>query len=378
MKILFLTRQLGHGGAERQMVELAKGLQARGCQVSVAVFYLGGALDGELKSAGVPLHDLAKGGRWDVGGFLLRLIRLLRREAPDILHGYLPAANILTSLAKPFLPGVRIVWGVRASNMIPSYYDGFSRMLYRLEVLLAGTPNLVIANSEAGAEYILEKNFPAGRTIVIRNGIDTDRFRPHREAGRALRAEWGLDEKVKVVGLVGRLDPMKGHPTFFRAAALLAKRRDDLRFVCVGDGPEDYRRVLAGLVRDLGVENKVMWIPSQKNMTAVYNAFDLLCSSASFGEGFPNAVGEAMACGVPCVVTDVGDSGFIVGDSGIVAPPNDPEALARGCEKMLGRMETDDDSGGLARALVVKNFSHSLLIEKTERALRALMNESAP
>jgi glycosyltransferase involved in cell wall biosynthesis len=376
MKILFLTRKLLRGGAERQMVELAKGLKARGFEVGVVVFYLGGALDEELRVAGVPLHGLAKGGRWDVVGFFVRLVRLLRREAPSIFYGYLPMANILTALSKPFLPATCIVWGVRASNMIPSFYDGLSRIIYRIEIWLSRIPDLIIANSVAGAGHAREKGFPADRTVVIPNGINTDRFRPLKEAGQSLRAEWGLDENVKVVGLVGRLDPMKGHSTFLRAAALMAKRQDDLRFVCVGDGPNAYRLSFAALGRELGLDGRLMWVGGYDDMYSMFNAFDILCLSSGFGEGFPNVVGEAMACGVPCVVTDVGDSAVLVGDSGVVVPPDDPEALASGCERMLCRLQDQGGRlGSLVRERIEKNFNCDLMVENTYRSLFTLVEK---
>lgn len=202
---------------------------------------------------------------------------------------------------------------------------------------------------------------------MIPNGIDTERYCPNREAGQQVRAEWSINEQQTLVGLVGRLDPMKDHPVFLRAAALLAQEQPDVCFVCVGDGPRPYNQELQALGEALGLGERLIWAGARSDMPAVYNAFDIASSSSSYGEGFSNAIAEAMACGVPCVVTDVGDSARIVGDMGVVVPPKHPEALASGWKVALakGRREM----ALKARLRIVENFGVKRLIEQTEAAI---------
>ena len=237
MKVIFLSRSLGRGGAERQLVTLVKGLRGRDIDARIALFYRAGGLDDEAQNAGVPLIYLGKSGRWDLVGFLLRLGAMVRRERPQILHGYLPVPNILAALAKPLISHLRVVWGVRASNLDPSFYDRLSRLSYGLERRLSGIPDLIISNSHAGRDHAIARGFPAERTVVVPNGIDVARFKPDPEAGAKIRRNWGIGQKEKVVGLVGRHDPMKDHGTFLEAAAILAEQRQDIRFACVGGGP---------------------------------------------------------------------------------------------------------------------------------------------
>jgi glycosyltransferase involved in cell wall biosynthesis len=257
--------------------------------------------------------------------------------------------------------------------MDPSRYDWLTRVIYRVEALLSGHADLIIANSEAAAEYGRTKGFPKDRMVVIPNGIDTDRFRPDPEVGREVQAAWGINDNTRVVGLVGRLDPMKGHPVFLHAAARLAPRQPDVQFICVGDGPEDYQKTLWELTHQLGLDSRLTWNGAQNDICSTLNAFDLLCSSSVFGEGFPNVVGEAMACGVPCVVADVGDSRRIVGDAGIVVEPDNPDALARGLEKMLGFLEENPtstkDIQKRARERILDNYGLDELIETTFKTL---------
>jgi glycosyltransferase involved in cell wall biosynthesis len=219
-------------------------------------------------------------------------------------------------------------------------------------------------------DHAVANGFPKNRMVVIPNGIDTERFCPEPEARQRVRAEWGVAEDEKLIGLVGRLDPMKDHPTFLRAASLLSQERDDVHFVCVGDGPAGYRRELHVLTENLGLVQHLTWAGVREDMSAVYNALDIVTSSSAYGEGFSNVVGEAMACGVPCVATDVGDSAWIVGDQRLVVPPSNPEALAARWQDVIDKASEAQSSIGLnLRERVVHNFSLDHMIERTIKVL---------
>jgi glycosyltransferase involved in cell wall biosynthesis len=366
LTITLLIRSLAYGGSERQLVALAKELHKRQHAVVVAVFYSGGSLEKELRKAGVTVRELNKQGRWDIIGFLLRFVRLLYEEKPDTLYGFFGTPNILTVLLKPIFPCIRMVWGVRGSYLDFARYDWLAGLHYKVERRLSRFADLIIVNSRAGLDHAIANGFPKNRMVVIPNGIDTERFRPDPGARQRVRAEWGVTESEKLVGLVGRLHPMKDHPTFLRAAARLLQEREGVRFVCVGDGPAGYQRELHVLGEKLGLVQRLIWAGARGDMPAVYNALDIATSS-SYGEGFPNVVGEAMSCGVSCVVTDVGDSAWIVGETGVVVPPKNPEALAAGWEASLAR---DGSEMALkARLRVEENFSVGQMVEQTEKAI---------
>lgn len=375
MKILFLARSLDGGGAERQLVTLAVGLRERGHEVAIAAFYSGGALEAQASNTGVAILPLGKRGRWDVVGFAWRLIKTLRAARPDILHGYLATANLLAILARPFLPGTRTVLGIRASDMALGHYDWLMRLIGRLEALFASPAELVIANSEAGRDHAVARGFPGDKMAVVPNGIDTQFFRPDPPAGARLRADLGIGSEVRLIGLVARLDPMKDHPTFLQAVAEFLKSGGRARFICVGDGPRAYRETLQTLGRELGIEANLSWAGARDDMPSVYNALDVLTLTSAFGEGFPNVLGEAMACGVPCVATDVGDVKRVLGEAGMVVPPGDPEALARAWVTMLRRFETKDDMlGQETRRRIVTHFSAEAMVTRTEALLAGLLD----
>jgi len=367
MKVVFLIRTLDCAGAERQLVVLAKGLHARGHEVVVVPFYSGGPLEQELLEAGVRIRPLQKRGRWDLFPFLLRLARVMREERPEVLHSYL--TDLVTVVLKPWFPSTKIVWGIRSSNMDLSRYDWFMRISCKLTFRLSRFADAVIANSRAGRDYHIAHGYPSEKVVVIPNGIDTERFRPDSEARRHVRSEWGIQNHEQVIGIVGRLDPMKDHPTFFQAASLLAQERNHLRFVCVGAGPVEYRDSLHQLTQSLKLTEHVIWSGERSDMPAVFNALDLLVSS-SITEGFSNVIAEAMTCGVTCVVTNVGDSAWLVGDAGEIVPPHDPVVLKNAMGKLLDRRPHTPVQ---IRRRIVEQFSVETLVDDTEQALLALL-----
>ena len=369
MKILLLCRSLDFGGTERQIIVLAKGLHQRGHEVTVMVFYPNGALVKELHESGIPVFDLRKSGRWDVFPFLVRVLRAVWKFKPSVIYGFLSTPNILTAFLKPIFPRARVVWGVRASNVNLDRYGWLPGMVYRIECWLSRFADQIICNSRAGLEYAAAHGFPKERMTVIPNGIDTECFKPDAAARKRIRAEWGVAESEILIGLVARLDPMKDHRSFIRAAAMLIQERTDVRFVCVGDGAEPYKSELQRLASALGLDGRLIWAAARHDMSAICNALDI-ASSSSNTEGFSNTIAEAMACGVPCVVTDVGDSALIVSDSGSVVPPSMPDALCEGFRLMLRRLGPDTQDA--ARAWIVNRYTNNVLVNDTVGVLCGL------
>jgi len=370
IRLTFLLRSLDFGGVERQTVTLAKTLAKKEYEITILCFYSGGSLTPELEGSGVRLICLAKQGRWDMIGFSRRLVRSLKILRPDVLYAYLAIPNLLTIFLKPFFPGKKMIWGVGASNIDWRSYDWFVYSTFLLERVFSRFADLIIVNSHAGRTYHASCGYPEHKMVVIQNGFDTEKFRPDRAAGRGVREEWGVSEDDLLIGLVGRLDPMKDHPTFLKAAAILQQKVPNARFVCVGKGPENYKKALSDLAAELNITDKVIWAGARFDMHAVHNALDVASSSSS-GEGLPNVIGEAMACSVPCVVTDVGDSARLVGDTGVVISPGNPEALAYGWELCL--QKNREELGERARARVIQEFGVPRLVDETESAMRLLV-----
>jgi len=366
VRLMVILRSLGTGGAERQMLELLRAIDHSRFEVLVVCFYDGAWRPVAAAIPGVTVRLLEKRGRWDVLGFLGSLRRCAREFRPDVVYGYMFAAD----LASLFVPGSpRVVWGLRSSGLDFRHYDRFTRLLQWASRRLAHRADLVISNSAAGLADYLGGGARPRRALVIPNGIDVERFRPDPAARAALRAEWGLAADAIAIGLVARLDPMKGHDVFLRAARQYLAREPRAVFVCAGSvsAPNsEYAAHIRALVTELGLDAHVRRPGHTDHPERVFAALDIATSASRFGEGFSNSVGEAMACGTPCVVTRIGDSAEIVGDVGIAVPPEDPAALAEGWAVVSA--DPVRFSAPAVRGRIEREYAIPRLVAATERA----------
>ncbi len=361
ISIFLLARSLEVGGAERQLIALAKGLQERGHSVRIGLFYMRGALLEELRGTGVEVIDLHKTGRWDIPRFIARTIAALKRAEPEIVYSFLGGANLVAAAVRPFV-NARYVWSVRASNMKLKEYGLTSRIAYWLERSISALPDLIIANSSAGSGHAIQNGFPANRIVMIPNGIDCSRFRSIGELRAVQRRSLRLDENQIAVGLVARLDPMKGHKVFIQAAAIAATRAPNIRFLCIGEGPELQLHQLKLMRDELGLADRLTFTGALEPVAA-FNALDIACSCSVWGEGFSNSIAEAMACGLPCIVSDVGDSAAIIDSSGTLVPPAAPEALANAILVQAASLDRHDPEK--PRQRIAENFSISAMVDRT-------------
>jgi glycosyltransferase involved in cell wall biosynthesis len=375
MRIALLIRALDVGGAEAQLVLLAKGLAVRGHEVAVLCFYGGGPLESELQVPGVTLYDLAKRGRKELLRFELRLIKQLRKFRPDVIHGFQGPPNIMAMFARPFVPGMKVVWGLRASNMDLSLYDYSRRVVFSLTRKLSRFADLIVANSKNGQEYHVRQGFAANRMMTISNGIDTERFEPDPAAGASVRQGWGIAEGERLIGLVARLDTKKDHGTFLQAAALLLEHNPEVRFVCVGGGSTARMEELERMAATLDLTDKLIWAGERSDMPAVLNALDVNTLASAYGEGFPNSIGESMATGVPCVATDTGDVADIVADTGNAVSPGDAKKMAE-CWNSLLSLDSDERQilASKCRARIVDMYSVDAMVEASVRAYQRIID----
>jgi glycosyltransferase involved in cell wall biosynthesis len=375
---LLLIRSLGVGGAERQLVQLARGLRAGGAHVTVITFYPGGAFHSALDRSGVNVVSVDKKNRWDILGFLWRLLRVIRQKRPDVLYSFLPSAN-LSAVFVRYFSGLRlVVWGVRASALELTRYN----WLVRLELLLCAVcsrlADLIVCNSLAGLEHHVAQGYPRRKMRVISNGIDCSVFRFDLTARPKVRAEWNVRDDDVLIGLVARVDPMKGHSDFLAAAALLAPKAPRLRFVCIGNGPKEMADSLRATSLELGLADRVIWASPREDVSAIYSALDVFVSASVFGEGFSNAVAEAMACERVCVVTDVGDSSSVIADLGRVVPPRAPSALADAIHDLASLSPPERAHlGRAARERIESSFSVSRMVNETARLIGAPRSQPA-
>ncbi|MDR2905096.1 MAG: glycosyltransferase, partial [Helicobacteraceae bacterium] len=310
-KIALVTAALNRGGAERQIITLAIGLQKRGAKVCV-ISYDHGDLDHELISENIPVYYCDRYARAGFIRYLFVLIMLLNAKKVKIAYSFLTMPNVYLAIAA-FFTRVRIVWGVRASFMDTKKYGISARIAEKFEKFFSPRAHLIICNSHAGKELCAQRKFPNKKLVVVENGIDVDRFKYSAEGAMKIREEFKIADNEKIILLPARLDIMKDHKNFFNAAKILLESYDrDLKFICVGGGDQNYKNELVKYAENLGILENVIFTNARNDIIDFYSSSSS-SSSSSFGEGFSNAIAESMSCGTICAVTDVGDSAKIVG-----------------------------------------------------------------
>lgn len=371
LRVLILIGRFDVGGIQRQVMATASGLVERGHHVRVLAVYPLGRFADELAAAGIDVRSLERRSRADLRS-LLRGIGQARAFRPHVMYCYHVLPNLLGLVYRPFCRRAKLMWGLRATDI---QRHGFvKRTQFRASCRLARLPDAIIANSAAVRAFHEGAGYPRGSIQVIPNGIDTSRFTPDAGQRAAMRRELGLDEQTLAIGVVAQLREKKGHPEFLRALAEARADDKDLVALIVGDGRQ--RQRLADLASRLGVDDAVRWLGFRDDLPSLYCAMDVLCLPSVFGEGFPNVVGEALACGVPVVATDVGASREIVGAHGAIVAPGDPAELA-GALRWAARQRA---TGALewplwdAAERIRREFSTERLIERTEQTMKELID----
>jgi glycosyltransferase involved in cell wall biosynthesis len=229
-----------------------------------------------------------------------------------------------------------------------------------------------VTNSRSGQEYHTHLGYHPRRWVWIPNGIDVQTFRPDPDLPSSIRRELDLAPESFLIGLVARFDPMKDHVTFLRAAGLLSPAYVNVHYVLAGEGVDASNRSLVDQIRNENLSGRVHLLGRRMDTPRLMAGLDIMSSSSS-GEGFPNTIAEGMACGLPCVVTDVGDAAFLVGDTGIVVPPKNPAALADGWRRVIHLSPEDRQRlGNAARLRIEQEFSLAKTVQAYQRLYQSL------
>lgn len=365
----------GTGGAELMLERLVSRTDRDAFDVRVISLTDIGTVGRRMIEAGIEVSDARmRRGRVDPLG-PWTVSRVLRGRRTDVVQTWMYHADLIGGLGARLAGGIPVAWNIRHSALDPSRDRRTTILTARLCALLSrSVPRAIVSCSRAAVEVHGRLGYDRRRMIVIPNGFDTARFRPDPDARLRTRALLGIPPSAPLIGLVARLHPQKDHATFLRAAAILLERRPGARFVLCGDGvvPDDPR--LAELLEETGTRGAALLLGGRADIPDIHASLDVAASSACGGEGFPNVIGEAMACGVPCVVTDVGDSAEIVADTGLVVPVRDPAALAAGWERILSMPEEERRRLGMsARRRIEEEYDLDAVTARYEDLYRALV-----
>jgi glycosyltransferase involved in cell wall biosynthesis len=328
MRVLFISSGLGIGGAE---VTLHRLLGATRCDITPAVVSLTdlGPIGERIQGLGVPVTALGLnhvGRAWRAPGALGDLVLRLR---PDLIQGWMYHGNLAACWARRrWAPSVPLAWGIRQSLAGRRQEKVLTRWVIRVGAWRSSRADALVYNAWRSAEEHEAVGYDGRRRVVIPNGIDTAGFRPDPDARRLVRLELGIDPATLVLAQVARHHPMKGHDLLLEALSMLHRQGIEVHSLLIGRGLDRDNRALVDRCEALGLADRVHLLGERQDLARLWQAVDIGVSPSLWGEGFPTAMGEAMACAVPCVVTDVGDSARLLDRPELVVPPGDPWALA--------------------------------------------------
>jgi len=349
LHIVHIISGLGQGGAETVLHRLLTA-PMQGDLHEVISMGGDGVFGPRLRAAGIPVHTLGMGSPLGITKGLWRMFRLLRERKPDVVQTWMYHADLIGGVVAR-LAGIKAVsWGIRNSGADLHRSSRSAKIMAWLCARLSAlVPAVIVSCAENAAQRHRQWGYRADRMLVIQNGYDLSRWKPDAEARRAARLAWGVADDAVVIGSVARWNPLKDHENLLAAFAL--SRQRDPRLVCVliGFEMETANRPLATLLDRYALRDSVILLGKRDDVPDLMNGLDVHVLS-SRAEGFPNVVAEAMATGVPCVVTDVGDAAMMVDDTGWVAPPRNAAALSAGIDAAVAQLGTPDMALRTARA----------------------------
>jgi glycosyltransferase involved in cell wall biosynthesis len=348
IKIVHIINSFEYGGAEIMLGNLlARTDRARFEPLVVSLIDDLRLADG-IVAAGIPVRVLGMRSGVPDPRALVRLACLLRRERPHVVQTWMDHSNLIGGLAARLAAPTVLVWGVHHCRHVRGLTKGTTLLTVAACARLSRRlPVAIVCCSEESRSEYERRGFMAEKLLVISNGFDTTAFRPDSGVRIEVRRELGLGADVPLVGLVARYDPVKDHRTFLRAAAHLRRRVPGVHFLLCGDHVDGENAELVADVELLGLGDCCHLLGPRRDMARIQASLDVATSS-SISEAFSLCLGEAMACGVPCVATDVGDSAAIVGETGRVVPPRAAWSLAGAWEELLNLDPVDRSRLGLA------------------------------
>jgi glycosyltransferase involved in cell wall biosynthesis len=379
LRVLHVINSFEHGGAEAMLCNVLLRTDRTRFEPSVVALIDDLTVAGPVLRAGIPVATMGmRPGVPDPCG-VARLARHIRRSRPDVVQCWMDHSNLIGGIAARLASPAPLVWGIHHSDHVAGVtkrstlftVSACARLSRRL-------PARVVCCSEHGRRLYERSGFAADKLTVIPNGFDVERFRPDPAARAEVRSELGVAETTPLIGLVARYDPLKDHASFLAAAAILARTRPDVHFVLCGTRVDRANAALATRADSLGIAARCHLLGVRRDVPRIFAALDVAASS-SISEAFPLAVGEAMACGVPCVATDVGDCALMIGDTGRIVPPRDPAAMAAAWGGLLAMSPAARGTLGLAaRQRVVERFELGAVTKRYERLYEQLAATAEP
>jgi glycosyltransferase involved in cell wall biosynthesis len=365
IKVMHIITTLGPAGAETMLSRIASGMD--GTRFENEVVSLTGILDlaERMQEIGVRVRTLGMKTSVPNPLLVMRLAQWIRESKPDVIHTWMYHANLIGALAARLAGNVPVVWGIHHSTFDPRVDKRRTMLVNRACAFLSRKfAARIVCCSEASLRTHKKLSYAAEKLEVIPNGFDLEQVKPDPAARASLREELGIPAETILIGIAARFHPHKDHRNFIQAAARLYKQMPEIHFLLCGMDITWQNSELAGWIEAAGIRECCHLLGHRRDMSRLFAGIDIATTS-SRSEAFPIAIGEAMACGTPCVVTDVGDSALIVGETGTVVAPGDPHALAEAWRKLLEAGPAVRHRLGMAaRHRVQQHFALPAIVER--------------
>lgn len=366
--VLHIITGLSTGGAEWMLYHLLHQTD-RSKIIPVVVSLMDrGSLGDSITDLDIPVYTLnIKQGVPNINA-IWKLKNVVSQVKPDIIQGWMYHGNLATQIVN-FLTLNRsaTIWGIHHSISSLSSEKKTTQLIIKLGSILSRYVSKIAFVSQNSFLQHHSLGYTSENSCTIPNGFNTSLFKPSDKFKAKLREELGLPDNHILIGSIARYHPMKDHTNFVKSAALLIREFADVHFLMVGTDVDKDNQELYGLIQDLGIENKIHLMGERNDISSIIPCLDILTSSSAYGEAFPLVIGEAMSCGVPCAVTDVGDSGWIVGETGKVVPPKSPQELSNAWKELITLSSEDRRKlGMMARNRIIKHFSLESVVAQYE------------
>lgn len=373
VRVLFIINGLSTGGAEMMLYALLKNL-SQNFNPHVISLTSEGDLGPKIRALHVDLETLELNPSAPNPLKLLKLVRRIRQIRPDVVHTWMHHANLLGGLGSRLAGVKKIAWGIHSGGRSAEDASWTTRAIIRANAILSGfVPFSIQSCSNRAIREYVELGYRKDKLVVIPNGFDLSRYHPDAAARLSVRRELGLGNDVPLIGLIARFHPVKNHRHFLRAAGRMHQAKPDVHFMMAGDNVDRHNPELSRWIGEEGLRSVTHCLGPRDDIPRLIAALDI-ATMTSRSEAFPLVLGEAMACAIPCVATDVGDSAYLVGETGTIVPLDDVDELARAWQTLLGLpLAKRQEFGQKARRRISENFDIRAVTGRFEAYYRELM-----
>ena len=377
VKLVFIITGLSAGGAENMQLNLLERIDRTKFSCHVISLTDVGEIGLRMATLGIPVEALGMHRGMPDPIRFVQLICRLRQIKPDVVHTWLYHADLIGGLAARIARIPVVIWGVRSADFLRADTSLSTKVVVSLCTRVSSwLPDCVLYNSQKGKAHHEKLGYAEHPSLIVPNGVDLGKFKPSLQARDDVRRELGIPPNALLIGLIARFDPLKNHEGFIKAAGCLHREMPEVHFLMAGQDVEWSNLMLKNLIEAAKLARVFHLLGRRDDIPRITASLDLQ-GLTSWSEAFPNVLVEAMACGVPCVSTNVGDAATILGDTGRIVPSGDMEGLAAQWAALL-RLPEDERRllGEKSRARAINQFDVSAVVKRYEAVYLDFFNSS--